>query len=656
MDWKDEDAKSRTSDEFWLQDAQSNSSVQEENASQHTANSVYLHDQVPSVATTSDLTLQTSQSTAHLLPDSDTRSISEGESPHQHSNSFLGARRFFLRSPERMTNSADSNASSPRNSLSPSPRSDRKSDRRLSASHVAQLASMLRSPVNPNKDGSRRSGGALDQLPVASPLGILNSPRTPDLFDDSLSAIRAGLDQALGTDGNGSWLAHSNENTGYFDALQTPLIQAGDRIIDADQLSLAIPTRTHTNDNPTRSRFPTLHLDTSGPGHRRHVSLTSAEAGLSPGQDKTNEPFNWSSVIKNVSYRVTNNGEDDDKKSIMDEYSESSGKETDSGAQSPIQIARTISEPTAPTPLLTNLPPGDQNQQYQPSDPFVDSYPLDPSNSRPQLLRRNQEINEQLKDEDTGFLTGKSLGIFDADNDLRVKLHRILLKPWVDPLIFTLILLQTVILSLKNSTNVFGSYSNLEATTPVISRWGKSWTDWGILAIFAAYTAEICAKIIVYGLLEDAESTIRQRLRSFWSGLLGAKTHSIDGLGLSGVDTDNEGKPDIILSKERGAPILVNSFSAFVGSIRLPVAHNRAFLRSSWNRVDFAAVVSFWVSFILDMTPVEKKEAILVFRAVSCIRVLRLLNLTAGTASVLRALKKAAPLLNNVVIFIGFFW
>lgn len=40
----------------------------------------------------------------------------------------------------------------------------------------------------------------------------------------------------------------------------------------------------------------------------------------------------------------------------------------------------------------------------------------------------------------------------------------------------------------------------------------------------------------------------------------------------------------------------------------------------------------------------------------SCLRIIRLLNLTSGTSVILRSLKKAAPLLLNVAFLIGFFW
>src|SRR5437879_12984243 len=82
----------------------------------------------------------------------------------------------------------------------------------------------------------------------------------------------------------------------------------------------------------------------------------------------------------------------------------------------------------------------------------------------------------------------------------------------------------------------------------------------------------------------------------------------------------------------------------------------RAFLRHSFNRLYFVAVVSYWISLWLCITGVEAERHLYVFRMMSCLRILRLLGITSGTSVILRSLKKAAPLLVNVALLIGFFW
>ena len=56
----------------------------------------------------------------------------------------------------------------------------------------------------------------------------------------------------------------------------------------------------------------------------------------------------------------------------------------------------------------------------------------------------------------------------------------------------------------------------------------------------------------------------------------------------------------------------------------------RAFLRHGFNRLDFVAVVAFWISFVLGVTGLESQHNLYVFRMLSCLRIIRLLALTKG--------------------------
>ncbi|KAF9150964.1 calcium channel protein [Linnemannia schmuckeri] len=68
------------------------------------------------------------------------------------------------------------------------------------------------------------------------------------------------------------------------------------------------------------------------------------------------------------------------------------------------------------------------------------------------------------------------------------------------------------------------------------------------------------------------------------------------------------------------------------------------FLRHTFNRIDFIAVACYWVDFFLMITRVR---GIYFFKAVAAMRTLRLLNITAGSATILHSLKKSAPLLDT---------
>lgn len=62
------------------------------------------------------------------------------------------------------------------------------------------------------------------------------------------------------------------------------------------------------------------------------------------------------------------------------------------------------------------------------------------------------------------------------------------------------------------------------------------------------------------------------------------------------------------------------------------VVEDLSYLRRSWNRVDFLAIVGFWISFCLATSNVEQgKYHIGIFRALSVLRTTRLLAITSGT-------------------------
>lgn len=60
---------------------------------------------------------------------------------------------------------------------------------------------------------------------------------------------------------------------------------------------------------------------------------------------------------------------------------------------------------------------------------------------------------------------------------------------------------------------------------------------------------------------------------------------------------------------------------------------NLPYLRHSWNRIDFLAVLSFWIMFGLAISGVENvpHRHLYIFRALSVLRVSRLLAVTSGT-------------------------
>jgi hypothetical protein len=67
--------------------------------------------------------------------------------------------------------------------------------------------------------------------------------------------------------------------------------------------------------------------------------------------------------------------------------------------------------------------------------------------------------------------------------------------------------------------------------------------------------------------------------------------------------------------------------------------------------MDMAAVVCFWIDFGLMMGGVK---GIYIFKAVSALRTLRLINITLSNWTPLKSLKKSVPLLLKIALSIAF--
>ncbi|CAA7264458.1 unnamed protein product [Cyclocybe aegerita] len=96
-------------------------------------------------------------------------------------------------------------------------------------------------------------------------------------------------------------------------------------------------------------------------------------------------------------------------------------------------------------------------------------------------------------------------------------------------------------------------------------------------------------------------------------------------------------------------------FRLSIGHLHNKTQRNVPYLRQSWSRIDFIAIVSFWITFALAMGGVERgTQHIGIFRAMSVIRTARLLTITSGTTTIMHSLKTARPLLTSVAYFVLF--
>ncbi|KAJ2905370.1 calcium channel subunit cch1 [Zalerion maritima] len=246
-------------------------------------------------------------------------------------------------------------------------------------------------------------------------------------------------------------------------------------------------------------------------------------------------------------------------------------------------------------------------------------------------------------------LCGKSLGIFGPENPIRKRLCDILVFPFTEPLIALLIMLQVILLAIDAAPNIF----RLEN---VPKPWGSG-IDWALFGLFIVFTLELVVRIIVSGfILNAAEHSTIDRKR----GVRAAVADQYNAIFQPERQKSIKGQNP----KQFGPSPLARSFTIMQGQSlpetveeqqRFQLAR-RAFMRHSFNRLDFVAIISFWVAFFLGVTGLEQKHHVNIFKMLSCLRILRLLALTNGTAIILRSLKKSAPLLVRVSFLIGFFW
>lgn len=245
-------------------------------------------------------------------------------------------------------------------------------------------------------------------------------------------------------------------------------------------------------------------------------------------------------------------------------------------------------------------------------------------------------------------LKGKSLGIFPPNSPIRLGLCNLLVNPYTEPAILLLIVLQTILLAVESGPSVFSDGHERP------KRWAGRAIDWVMLGLFIFFTLELVARIIVSGfILNAAEYSSIDRRKGVRSVISDQYKSFFQPQRQRSVRNTRAEEPQPIS----------RSFTNFMQHVPETVEEQqryqlarRAFLRHSFNRFDFLAVVSFWIDFVLSISGVEDAHHLYIFKMLSCLRILRLLALTNGTAIILQSLKKAAPLLVRVAFLICFFW
>ncbi|KAG6372714.1 Ion transport protein-domain-containing protein [Boletus reticuloceps] len=311
----------------------------------------------------------------------------------------------------------------------------------------------------------------------------------------------------------------------------------------------------------------------------------------------------------------------------------------------------------------------------------------------------------------SGPLRGRAFGILGPTSPLRLRLYKLLIHPYTEPTILALILINAVALVVQASRTLLLPDTQVPIT---VKGYFHAWEDFVIFVLFILFTIEALGRICISGLLLDPEVPISSIFSlSFFKSAHTTSTHSASSVPLTRSGSlargytlrrvyHNVAKPfSISLSSHARNPSSAQvpdrrpSSSALHGEthsgdpelpptflsrimksdvqesdpnrhISLPfrldmemaqskIVRNIPYLRQGWGRIDFLAVIGFWVSFGLSTAGLERgTHHIGIFRALGVLRIARLLSVTNGTTTIMRSLKIARPLLANVICFIIF--
>ena len=274
----------------------------------------------------------------------------------------------------------------------------------------------------------------------------------------------------------------------------------------------------------------------------------------------------------------------------------------------------------------------------------------DEKSREPSIVPMPLQRSKQFRTMHPNPLRGRSWGIFGPENRFRKALCEMLVHPITEPVILVMIVAQTVLLAVSAAPNAVYHESRSRV-------WGQSYVDWAILGLFIIYTLELIARTIVSGFMSNPiEYSTIDRSGGVKSAIF-AKARNLFALEKKlpkrRESLDGPLQPSIVRTFTLVPDAEMPGHGRQQQRIRLA---RRAFLRHSFNRLDFVAVVAYWVSFGMQIGRYEMGRHVYIFNMLSCLRILRLLGLTGGTSIILRSLKRAAPLLVNVAFLIGFFW
>lgn len=441
----------------------------------------------------------------------------------------------------------------------------------------AALPPNFRSTVSEEHDPVSHSVGAFDGLPY------LEEPPNTDYDDSDRMPLTAGAQPISGS------LSVDGPNPNTRDSFQT--VSDSDNNAGKGHSSSSLGRNIESSYETTRGRQPSYGGTLDPADYRVSRSTSTSGALLRAG-----------SIVRAMSQRVVNiSGESE----LLDH------RASRPESRSP-RVSKYDRERSPAVSMLIDTSYHSQSAQLAPEKVAA----IDQSQQSPP---RGPPPNP---------LKGHSLGIFSPQNRVRLLLCNLLVNPYTEPFILVLIVLQTVLLAVEAGPSVFTAGNERPG------RWGHT-IDWVMLGLFVIFTLELIARIIVSGLfLNAAEYSTIDRQRGVRAAIVEQYRTAFRPQRQKSVNSYAPGGPQhsafsrsftTIMQGQQALPSTVEEQQ------RYQLAR-RAFLRHSFNRLDFVAVVSFWIAFLLGITGTENQHHIYLFKMLSCLRILRLLALTHGTA------------------------
>jgi hypothetical protein len=444
--------------------------------------------------------------------------------------------------------------------------------------------------------------------------GDTSPPLTPP------DATPGSSEDAYGQYGHPYQARSTSEEQEYF----SPVYDDTARLTDAQHLApisgAAAPLSPHSQD---RSSFQSVRFlspgdmspvardsDNMGQVEAARGSLrdsTGRKRSLSPGQIAS--PLNRAgTIMRNMSQRVVNVSNDSQV------------------AERSLLRKSTVHSRMHEPPSFPALPEYATDGPASPSPTNIGEKPPSPViRSRKPSVQWHRPRNP---------LRGKSLGIFPADSTIRMKLCDVLVHPATEPLLLVLIVVQTVLLAVDASSKATFDperTNNVHKFSPI---------DYALLGLFIIYTIEVVIRIIVSGfIINPVEYSTINRQVGLREAVMMKANRLFGGLERQPSQRRSGTKTDPV---EPQQPSVLRTFTtAQIHEPEGPRDHrelqrtrlaHRAYLRHSFNRTDFLAVIAFWISFLLGLLDLGNTRVILVFDMLSCLRIIRLLNLTSGTS------------------------